>query len=176
MIAGCFGKGQRKSEAYYAQHASDLQVLKKTYDSLYQYQPFSVGYTDKSFKYYFVEFTTDSIRWVYNNETGADSMAATFQRIGYAPERFQRLLEIMKSTKCLWIDKVKRFADGKPAYFTYMSFGSVLVDKPFVENKYYALIFPNDPNALSAVRRSAKRGGIVAINDTVFFTITNRFR
>ena len=176
LLSSCFGGGQRKSTDYYYQNTALLHQLKNNFDSLYKVHPLSVGYTDKSFRYYFVEFPTDSVRWIYNNESGSDSMALMFKKAGYELDMFYRLIDSMKKVKCLWIDKTKRFIEGKPAYFTYMSFGSVLVDKPFVENKYYALIFPNDPNALFAVKRSAKRGGVVAINDTVYFTIANRFR
>jgi hypothetical protein len=175
-LIGCIGGGKRKSGNYYLQHANELQIIKSRYDKLYSIQPLSVGYTDRSFKYYFSEFTTDSVRWVYNNKTGADSLTVLFSKIGYPSKVFDSLLLSMRKIQCYWIDKVKRYVDGKPAYFTYCSFGSVLINRPFVENKYYVLIFPDDKVALGAIKQSATKGGIYAINDSVFFTISNRFR
>jgi hypothetical protein len=175
-LVGCFGRGQRKSADYYQQHANELQLIKRRFDSLYSIQPLSIGFTDKSFKNYFSEFTTDTVRWVYNNETGADSLAVLFSKVGYPPEVFDSILFSMRNVRCYWIDKVKRYVEGKPAYFTYLSFGSVPINKPFVENKYYVLIFPEGNIALKAIKQRLLRGGIIAINDSVFFSISNRFR
>lgn len=176
LLSGCFGKAQRKSADYYTRNAVALQAIRANFDSLYQVNPFSIGYTDKSFRYYFVEFTTDTVRWVYNNVYSPDSLANAMQRMGYPASQFKRLLVSMKEVQCLWLDKTKRYLEGQPVYFTYLSFGSALADKPFVENKYYVLIFPNGPQPKAALQRRAKSGGIIPINDSVFFTVSNRFR
>jgi hypothetical protein len=175
-IIGCFGKGQRKSGDYYAKNEATLHHIRNIYDSLYAKQAFSIGYTDKSFRYYFVEFTTDSVRYVYNNESSADSLNNAITKFGYEHSQFMRLVMLMKQAECLWLDKVRRFLDNEPVYFTYLSFGSVLTEKPFVENKYYVLIFPKGNINKEALKQRISRGGLVPINDSVYFTISNRFR
>lgn len=176
VIAGCSGKGQRKSGDYYAKNDATLHTIRSLYDELYVKQPFSIGYTDKSFRYYFVEFTTDSIRYVYNNESSNDSLTNAIKKFGYDQDKFIQLVGLMKQAECLWLDKVKRYLENEPVFFTYLSFGSVLVEKPFVENKYYVLIFPTGKINKDVLHRRIMRGGLVPINDSVYFTISNRFR
>ena len=173
---GCSTPKRHKSGRYYLQHQATLEQVRHDFDTLYQHQPLSIGFTDKSFKYYFVEFTTDTLRMVYNNASGAAHLRQTLQQFGYDTVRFYRLVDQMKQAQCIWLDKVYRYFQHQQAGFTYLSFGAVAAEKPFVENKYYVLIFPDKKVPLTALTNRVRRGDLMAINDSVYYSISNRFR
>ena len=47
----------------------------------------------------------------------------------------------MKQLKCLWIGRSNYYMNDEKVPFTFISFGSALIEKPFVENKFYILVF-----------------------------------
>ena len=82
----------------------------------------------------------------------------------------------MQEIKCLWLTKPSFFLDGIKESVTTLSFRSVAVEKPFVENKYYILIFPDHEIQSEEVKARIKKGDIAKIKDGVYFMIGNTFR
>ena len=97
-------------------------------------------------------------------------------KFNYDTSLLRKLSLKMKEIKCLWLDKSSFYLDGNKETVTFLSFKSVAIDKPFVENKYYILLFLPHPINHTEVKASIKKGKIVRINDLVYFGIGNRFR
>ena len=180
LISGfcsCTGaKNNRKSAEYYQQNKIAILEMKSWYDSLYRQQPFSVGFTDKTFTYYVMEITTDTLRYIYNTEKSEQNLHQTIGRFRYDTSLLRRLAIRMKEIKCLWLDKATFYLDEKKDTITFLSFKSVSIEYPFVENKYYVLLFFHHPIDTPLMRTKVKKGDIVKVDELVYFGIANRFR
>ena len=150
--------------------------MRSLYDSLYRQQPFSVGFTDKTFTYYVMEVTTDTLRYIYNTEKSEHQLYRTIERFKYDTAILKRLALRMKEIKCLWLDKSTFYLDEKKDTITFLSFKSVSIETPFVENKYYVLLFLHHPLDTPGLRAKVKKGDIVKVDELVYFGIANRFR
>jgi len=82
----------------------------------------------------------------------------------------------MKQLKCLWLSKTTDWLGEQKETYTYISFGSALVDKPFVEDKYYILIFLDHKINHPVVEGKIKNGDLVPVDDLVYFTIGSSYR
>jgi hypothetical protein len=179
MLAGlssCYTSSGRKSAAYYEKNQLTIRTIRMLYDSLYKHQPFSMGFTDRSFKYYVMEVTTDTLRSIYNNEISEKQLFETIEQFNYDTSMLRQLSRKMKEIECLWIDKASLYLDEKKDTITFLSFKSVLIDKPFVENKYYILLFLKKKPEHPYLTNRLKKDEIVRINDLVYFMIGNKFR
>jgi hypothetical protein len=167
---------KRKSADYYEKNKEAITEIRSYYDQLYSQQAFSVGFTDKSFKYYVMEVTTDTLRYIFNTDQSETKLFETILRFNYDTLLLQKLAFKMKEIKCLWLDKSSFYLEEKKETVTFLSFKSAKVDKPFVENKYYVLVFLNQKLEHPDLKAKVKKGDIVKINDLVYFAIGNRFR
>ena len=172
----CAVNAPRKSADYYEKYKDEITEVRKYYETLYSHQPFSVGFTDKSFKYYVMEVTTDTLRYIYNTEQSEKILYETILKFKYDTAMLRQLARKMREIKCLWLDKSSFYLDGEKELVTFLSFKSVTVDKPFVENKYYVLIFLNHELRDAEAKARVKKGELVRINELVYFMIGNRFR
>ena len=175
-LSSCMVGSKRKSAAYYEKNKETISQIRTCYDQLYKQQPFSVGFTDKSFKYYVMEVTTDTLRYIFNTDQSETKLFETILRFNYDTLLLQKLAVKMKEIKCLWLDKSSFYLEEKKETVTFLSFKSALVDKPFVENKYYVLVFLNHKLEHPELKAKVKKGEIYKINDLVYFMIGNRFR
>ena len=179
MLAGlssCYTTSGRKSAAYYEKNQLKINTIRMLYDSLYKHQPFSIGFTDRSFKYYVMEVTTDTLRSIYNNEISEKQLFETISRFSYDTSMLRQLSTTMKEIECLWIDKASFYLDEKKDTVTFISFRSVNFNKPFVENKYYILLFLREKLEHPYIQNRVKKGELIRINDLVYFMIGNKFR
>ena len=176
FLFSCNASKHRKSAAYYQENKTAILELRQIYDSLYKQQPFSVGFTDKTFTYYVMEITTDSLRYIYNTEKSEQILYRTISRFKYDTSLLRRLAIRMKEIECLWLDKATYYLDEKKDTITFLSFKSVSIEYPFVENKYYVLLFLHNEINTPLMKAKVKKGEVVKLDDLVYFTIGNRFR
>ena len=162
-LSSCYVNSDRKSAAYYEKNQLNINTIRMLYDSLYNHQPFSIGFTDKTFKYYVMEVTTDTLRSIFNNEKSEKQLFETIVRFNYDTSMLKQLSAKMKEIECLWIDKASFYLDEKKDTVTFLSFKSVLIDKPFVENKYYILLFLKKKPEHPYLTNRVKKGEIVRI-------------
>jgi hypothetical protein len=174
-VWGC-RRPERKSASYYKENRAAITRIRGYYDTLYRQQPFSAGFTDRSFKYYALEVITDTVKYVYNTEKSEKQLYETVLRFAYDTAMVKKLAKEMKGIRCLWVDKAFFYLQEKKEKITFVSFRSVSVDKPFTENKYYILLFPDHPLDNPDLKTRAKKGGVVRIDDQVYFMIGNNFR
>jgi len=176
FLASCFAGTERKSYSYYVKNRLAIEQIRIIYEALYQQQPFAAGFTDRSFKEYIMEVTTDTVRYVYNTEYSKEKLTETIHKFGYDTVVLRTLAAKMKEIKCLWLDKASFYLDGKKQTVTFISFKSALIEKPFVENKYFILVFLPEKIEQAETRPRVKSGEFVRIDDYVYYTIGNKFR
>ena len=167
---------KRKSAEYYHEHKQTITEIRKLYDELYKKQPFSAGYMDRSLKYFVMEVTTDTVRYLYNSDRGRNQLYETITKFKYDTSKLVSIYSKMKEIECLWLSKSSFFIEGNREKVTYLSFKSASSGGPFKENKYYILIFLTRPFTSPEIKKRIKRGDIVKIDELVYFTIGNRFR
>jgi len=177
VFASCTASKGRKTEAYYEKNRGAIERLRQQYDRLYAQQPFSIGFTDKSYRYYVMEVTTDTVRYIYNTDQSEMRLYQMIEHFRYDTATLGGLARQMKELKCLWVDKSFFYVNEVKETVTFLSFKSVLLDQPFVENKYYILMFTQSSfERHDEVKARLKKGDIVKIRPNVYFFIGNRFR
>lgn len=175
-LISCTAASKRKSAAYYQQNQAKIEETLQQYEKLYAYQPFSAGFTDKSFRYYLMEVSTDTLRYIINSDNNLTQLGEVIKRFNYDTVQLRAMARNLKAIKCLWLSKNSFYIGDKRETITFLSFKSATVDKPFVENKYYVLIFLQHPITSSNIKERLKNGSLVKINDLVYFTISSKFR
>jgi hypothetical protein len=176
ILSSCLIRAERKSAAYYHKNQIVIGQMLQDYQRLYDQQPFSIGFTNRSYTDYVLFFLTDTLRYIYNTETGKSKLSELIRRFNYDTTLLPELALKMKQTKCLWLDKTSFYLGEKKDTVTFLSFKSVLIDKPFVENKYYILIFSSHKLDHPEIKARLRRGDLVKINDFVYFMIGSHFR
>ncbi len=176
LLVSCAGKATRKTADYYNSNRADIERVLQLYDQLYKQQPFSAGFSDKSFRYYLLEVSTDSVRYIYNTEQNREHFYATITRFQYDTAQLKELGDKLQAIKCLWLSKSSFFVDEARETVTFLSFKSVASSKPFVENKYYILIFLKKPINNPDINARVKKGDLIKINDLVYYMIGSGFR
>ncbi|WP_336516837.1 hypothetical protein [Pollutibacter soli] len=175
-FAACMAAKNRKTASYYRENKEEIEALRKTYDQLYNHQPFSAGFTDKSFRYYVMEVTTDSLRYIFNSEKNRRQLGEVIKRFQYDTTALRNLSNMLSDTKCLWLSKSSFYVDGQRETVTYLSFNSATTESPFVENKYYILIFLPHPITHPDIKKRIQKGDLIKIDELVYYTIGNRYR
>lgn len=176
MLVSCASSSKRKTADYYHQHELIIKEIMQLYDQLYEQQPFSAGFSDRSFKYYLLEVGTDSVRYIYNTEKNKEAFYSTILRFNYDTAKLKSLGEKIRDIKCLWLSKSTFYINDKPETVNFLSFKSVSSGKLFVENKYYILVFLKYPISSSDINARIEKGDLVKINDLVYYTIGSGFR
>lgn len=172
----CASSANRKSSDYYVENKVAIQEILGEYENLYATQPFSAGFSDKSFRYYVMEVQSDSVRYIYNTEKNLDHLKNTVAKYKYDTAALSSLAKKLKAIECLWLSKSSFFIDEKRETVTFLSFRSVSSRKAFVENKYYILIFAPHKIENDQIQARIKKGELVKIDDQVYFTIGSNFR
>jgi hypothetical protein len=176
MSCASSSKSTRKTAKYYKENKQAISELRELYEKLYLQHPFSAGFTDKSYKYYVMEVKTDTLRYIYNTEKNKQQVYQNITKFHYDTAMLRDLTFKMKETKCLWLSKSSFYVDEKRETVTFLSFKSASSNGPFVENKYYILIFLNHPITSPDIRARIKKGELVKIEELVYFTIGTKFR
>lgn len=175
-LPGCFSASKAKSADYYRVNRAALEDLRNQYEQLYRHQPFSAGFTDKSCTYYTMEVRTDTVRYIYNTEKNSQQVAGLIERFDYDTAQLRAFGQKMKALKCLWLSKSSFFVDEKRETVTFLSFDAATGEKPFVEQKYYILIFLNHPIEHLDNKKKVKKGNLVKIDERVYYMIGNGYR
>ncbi|MFT3750009.1 MAG: hypothetical protein QM768_16955 [Agriterribacter sp.] len=176
MLVSCASSSKRKTADYYHQNESTIKEIMQLYDQLYEQQPFSAGFSDRSFKYYLMEVSTDSVRYIYNTEKNKEVFYSTIFRFNYDTVKLKSLGEKIRDIKCLWLSKSTFYINDKPETVNFLSFKSVSSGKLFVENKYYILVFLKHPISSPDINARIEKGDLVKINDLVYYMIGSGFR
>jgi len=174
--ASCAMKVERKSASYYLKHKQEITDILNNYHALYNKQPFSCGFTDRSYKYFVMQIMTDTVRYIYNTELNKATLYKAVKLVRYDTARLSLMMNQMKNIKLLWMDKTSFWVNEKEEIVTFLSFKSVAVEQPFTENKYYILLFTDQRLDIPELRERLKKGDLARIEDKVYFMIGNQYR
>lgn len=175
-ICACTAASKRKSADYYQQNKHDIERTLTLYEDLYRHQPFSAGFSDRSFAYFLLEVNTDTLRYIYNTDNNDQKFYETIIEFQYDTAKLKELGDNIKKIKCLWLSRSSFYVNGKRETVTFLSFRSAAAERPFVENKYYILIFLPHPIKSDDIEARIKKGNLVKINDLIYFMIGTKFR
>ncbi|PWT70427.1 MAG: hypothetical protein C5B59_20630 [Bacteroidetes bacterium] len=171
-----FCSDNRKSADYYFENKQTITEMRQLYEELYAHQPFSAGFSDKSFNYFVLEINTDTVRYIYNTENSWQQLYSAVVRFNYDTAKLKNLGEKMHAVKCLWLSKSYFYVDGERENVTFLSFRSVASNSKFVENKYFMLVFLPRPIATTFTIGRNRTGELVKIDSLVYFMIGSGFR
>ena len=172
---------------YYHRHQSILDSIELVYTQAYAHKPFSIEFTDRAFDRVSLELATDTLTYIYEFWVGEDRMQDTLRKYGFNPAPINTLIVLMRSVDCTWANNLDYYTGERKHYLTYISLWPRAFNFPFVNKKYYILIyfqqpqyFDNEGNLLVGrkLRRIRKINAEVfrRINDRVCYTLSDRFR
>ncbi|MES1226575.1 MAG: hypothetical protein ABUT20_64465 [Bacteroidota bacterium] len=178
-------KGFAKS--YYKKNETILTGIEETYRTLYKQKPFSIEFSDRSFKYISIEFITDSLKYIYEFSLDETDLKDSLTKFGYDAKAIVSLISNMKSIECTWINNLDYFTNGKRKSLIFISIRPRRLDIPYNTKKYYILTFYPQPQyydkegRLLEGRRLRKLRRLNEetfwrINDKVCYTLSDRFR
>ena len=104
--ASCAMKAERKSASYYLKHKTEITEILNSYHILYNQQPFSCGFTDRSYKYFVMQIITDTVRYIYNTEMNKAALYKVLGQVHYDTTRLRSMANQMKAMKLLWMGKI----------------------------------------------------------------------
>ena len=172
---------------YYREHSQALDSINQTYRSIYNLRPFSILFTDKSFKHLSLEINTDSIKYIYEFGISEKRLWDTSRRYNLPPDQLESLINGMKSIKCQWAGNLDFYEDGKKNSLVYLSIRSQTFRFPLVDKRYYVLTYYSQPQYYDEEgrllahrkRRQLRRLNkeiFRRINDRVCYTVSDVFR
>jgi len=167
---------KQNAEKYYSTNEQQLNHIEQTYNELYNKKPFSVGFTDKGFDDILFEITTDTLKYVYEFEVGAQPIKDTLVKFGFDAPRICEMIEEMKAIKCLWVNKSDYYVDEKKKTFTFISIRPVAINMPFTDKKYYIIIYFTQPQKFSKRGRLLNNRNFRKINEKVCYAFSEKFR
>lgn len=176
LMASCTAAKTRKSEKYYLENKQMITEIRQLFNTIYEHQPISAGFSDRSCKYFVLEVLTDSVRFIYNGKRNRPQLVEAVERFSIDTTQIRLLASKMQAIKCLWISKRSFYVNRQRETVTFLSFKSTSRTSVFTENKYYTLIFPPAPIFSTHFRERIKRGDLVKVEDGVWFTIGSNFR
>ncbi len=186
MLSSCATKKMFSSKYYY-ENEKALTDIEQSYKKLYDQKSFSVGFTDKSFKYISLEIITDSIKYVYEFEVTEPRFQDTLRKYRLPIQGIIELVAKMQLIHCIWINKLDYYNNNQKRSLIFMSIRKAVFQLPFTTEKYYILTFypqpqyyDSDGNLLSnrRLRKIRKIDGDTfrRINDKVAYTVSDKFR
>jgi hypothetical protein len=175
------------STKYYYENEKTLASIKDNYTELSAKHPFSVGFTDKSYKIIAMEIATDTLTYIYEFKVNEARLADTLTAYHLNAPKVIHLIQQMQSIRCTWIRNYDYYLDGKKNLLVFMSIRPVALKSPFLYKTYYVLTYFNQPQYFDSEgrlldkrkqRRLRKINGEVfkRINDKVCYTVSGQFR
>jgi hypothetical protein len=184
MLDSCVSTNISK---YYAEHRLTLDSIEQNYRSIYMLRPFSLLFTDKSFKHISLEINTDTIKYIYEFALTENRLKDSNEKYNLSPLRMEGLINSMKSIGCQWVGNLDYYEDQKKHSLVYISIRSKTSRFPLVDKRYYILTYYSQPQYYDSEgrlldhrrrRRLRKINKEIfrRINDKVCYTVSNVFR
>jgi hypothetical protein len=184
MLYSCVSTNISK---YYTEHSMTLDSIDQAYRSIYRQRPFSLLFTDKSFKHISLEINTDTIKYIYEFGLTEKRLRDSIEKYELSVTKVESLLNAMKSIKCLWVGNLDYYVDGKRNSLVCISIRSKSFRFPLLDKRYYILTYYSQPQYYDSEgrlldhrrRRQLRRINkeiFRRINDKVCYTVSNVFR
>jgi hypothetical protein len=82
----------------------------------------------------------------------------------------------MRAIKSIWIGKQNIYYKRKEESVLYLSFKSVLIGNPMLDNKYYMLVFFDPAFINPESTKEIEKLGYIKITREIYFVIAPKFR
>jgi len=167
---------QESSHSYYNQHTKELQHIAQTYDTLNRIKPFSVGFTDRLYKYVTIEIITDTMKYSYDFALNENRLKDTLRKYGLDAARTFGLIDEMHEIRCRWVNTSAYYANEKPISYTFISIKPIWLNMPFTGKKYFMITYFSQPQRFDRHGRLRTNRSFRRITDKICYTFTESFR
>lgn len=172
---------------YYLENQNALTGIEQAYKTIFEKKPFSLGFTDRSFTTVSLEIITDSLKYIYEFGDTENRMQDTLVKYGLPVKPIVKLINDMRSIKCIWINNLDYYYNNQKRRLVFMSIRPVSLHLPFTSEKYYILTFYSQPQYFDSEgrlldnrrqRKLRKVNGDIfhKINDKVCYAVSGSFR
>lgn len=176
LLWGCVSSREKKSARYYVEHEQEINEILAMYAQLYRHQPFNIGFSQKDYSYVGMDIITDTLRWALNSQEGMEAFREAVHQFHYDTVALASLYRKLQKIKCYWLGTDELYFHKQRYDIVFLSFGSVRFGNPFLDRKYYNLLF-FDPKSISPGIDSMILGtGFSKVRENVYFKIMDRFR
>ena len=189
IISGLFFSCSPKniSTKYYYENEKALDRIESTYKELYPKGPFTVGFTNRTFKTISLEIISESLSYIYEFNIDEPRLKDTLLAYKLNAEKISYLIHQMQSIRCTWINQAEYYVDGKKHSLILMSIKPYALKAPLSYAKYYVLTYFEQPQYFDSegrlldkrkLRRLRKINGETfrRINSKVAYSISGTFR
>ncbi len=161
--------------------------MEESYKKLFLQQPFTIAFTDRSFKTVSLQIITDTLNYIYEFTVNEPRLTDTLIKFHFNAPKVVELIQQMQSIHCAWINNFYYYVDEKKRSLIFMSIKPVALKSLFSYKKYYILTYFPQPQYFDSegrlldkrkLRRLRKLNGEIfkRINDKVCYTISGNFR
>ena len=162
---------------YYLQNQKVLDSIQRSYKEQYKKTPFSIQFTDKTFKYISIEIFTDTFKYIYEFAVPENRMKDTLAKYALSVPGINKLISQMASIHCTWINNLDYYVNNNKESLIFMSIRAKPFNTPFTNKKYYILTYFLQPQYYDVQgnlldRRFRKK--LRKINEDVFKRITDK--
>ncbi|HMH24536.1 MAG TPA: hypothetical protein VK563_22300 [Puia sp.] len=172
---------------YYSRNRPVLDSIERSYKAAYRRKPFSIEFTERSFNRISLELMTDSLKYIYEFGLGEGRMRDTLLKYGFDDHTISSLIGQMRSVHCAWVNNLDYYVNEEKRWMVYISIWPQAFNFPFVNKRYNILTYFSQPQYFDdqgrlltgrRIRRIRKINAEVfrRINDTVCYTLSDRFR
>jgi hypothetical protein len=129
------------TRTYYAEHQSMFLSIKDRFSKFNKHRNFSLAFKDKSFKRIGLEIITDSIKYVYNFETGEARLSDTLRKYQFDVQGVTSLIDDMKQVHCTWITNLDYYENRQRKYLVFVSIRHRKLKSFLRSEKYFTLAY-----------------------------------
>jgi hypothetical protein len=176
LFSSCAASKEKKTDKYYYENEKDILEIVSLYKGLFNHQPFSLGFSDRSYDHIGMDIITDTVRYAVDNLQSMDKFREAVYLFKYDTVSIRKLYLKMYAIRCIWVGTTEIFYKGQKEDVMYLTFRSVRFGSPFLDRKYYTLaIF--DPRFINEeTDRLIREAGYKKVKNEIYFNIIEKFR
>jgi hypothetical protein len=176
LFSACAASKEKKTDKYYFEHEQEIQEIISLYKSLYKHQPFSLGFSDRSYEHIGMDIITDTVRYAIDNLQSMQIFREAVYAFEYDTVAIRNLYRKMYDIKCIWVGTTDIYYKGEKEDVIFLTFRSVRFGNPFLDRKYYTLVI-FDPRFINAeTDRLIREVGYKNVKNEIYFSIVEKFR
>ncbi|TAF52690.1 MAG: hypothetical protein EAZ62_05680 [Sphingobacteriia bacterium] len=176
LFSACAPKGAKKSQRFYLKNEKSIAKTFQLYADLYHTQPLSLGFNDRSFKYPALEIKTDTQRYVLSTEQSSYIFPLAVEAFKYDTIKLRQVYDSLRSLRCFWMGADKAYGKEKSYNTYFLSFGSVIDGNPFLDRKYFNVVWIDPMFLKENPEMDPSRKGFYKIKNNVYYAIMDHYR
>jgi hypothetical protein len=176
LFSSCAASKEKKTGKYYYENEKDIQEIISLYKGLYNHQPFSLGFSDRSYEHVGMDIITDTVRYAIDNLQSMDIFREAVYLFNYDTVSIRKLYKKMYDIKCIWVGTTDTYYKGKKENVIFLTFRSVRFGNPFLDRKYYSLVIFDPKFINEETDRIIREDGFKKVKNEIYFKIGEKFR